>query len=173
MGVDRMGRLLQIGTAIDEFRGREDYATVLLENAPNSDSGIERGATRLPAIGRRRAGLALGCPERSDPCGFTPERRFTLGVWTRRSTSRVGRCWSLRRSVRWLRPEEEILVLETIAVTLSGDREAGGPDLMRLTEIRELRREYVKILRSQLESHDKDWAFPNHDGRPYSRVHGS
>src|SRR5262249_58301940 len=71
--------------------------------------------------------------------------------------------------------------------------------LMRLSEIRLLRREMVhleqgvvllprakggarpvvlsqgaqKILQRQLEDHDKEWVFPGPDGVPYSRVHVS
>src|SRR2546422_11128522 len=67
--------------------------------------------------------------------------------------------------------------------------------LMRLSEIRLLRREYVhleqgvvllpqakagarpvilsaearKIVQSQLDAHDSEWLFPNPDGRPYDR----
>ena len=70
---------------------------------------------------------------------------------------------------------------------------------MRLSEVRELRREYVRleqgvimlpkaktgaravvlseaateILRRQLMRHQSDWLFPNRDGRPYTRVHVS
>lgn len=85
--------------------------------------------------------------------------------------------------VRWLRPEEELLILDEDAT------------LMRLSEIRLLRREFVdleqgvvllprakagarpvilraeaqKILRGQLQAHDGEWVFPGPSGRLYDR----
>jgi len=101
--------------------------------------------------------------------------------------------------VRWLRPEEELLVLEPMASPFREIAKLAALTLMRLSEIRLLRREMVhleqgvvllprakggarpvilsesarKILQAQLESHDKVWAFPSPEGVPYSRIHVS
>ncbi len=101
--------------------------------------------------------------------------------------------------VRWLRPEEEILVLETMPSPYREIPKLAALTLMRLSEIRLLRRDMVhleqgvvllprakagarpvvlsqdarKMLRLQLEGHDKEWVFPGLDGAPYSRVHVS
>lgn len=120
--------------------------------------------------------------------------------------------------VRWLRPEEEVLVLQGVPETVRTGKRKGGVDdngrrpvpfrdmaqlaaltLMRLSEIRLLRREQVHleqgivllprakagarpvvlsadargILQRQLDGHSSDWVFPGPDGRPYSRVHVS
>ena len=101
--------------------------------------------------------------------------------------------------VRWLRPEEEILVLETMPSPFREIAKLAALTLMRLGEILLLRRDMVhleqgvvllprakagarpvilsqdarKILQRQLEGHDKEWVFPNPDGAPYSRVHVS
>jgi integrase len=97
--------------------------------------------------------------------------------------------------VRWLRPEEELLVLEPMAEPFRSMAKLAALTLMRLSEIRLLRREMVhleqgaillprakagarpvvlsgqaqKLLRTQLEGHDGEWVFPNGDGRPYTR----
>lgn len=97
--------------------------------------------------------------------------------------------------VRWLRPEEELLVLETMAEPFRTIAKLAALTLMRLSEIRLLRREMVhleqgvvllprakggaravmlsgqaqKLVRGQLESHEREWVFPNPAGRPYSR----
>jgi integrase len=99
--------------------------------------------------------------------------------------------------VRWLRPEEEILVLETMSSPFREMSKLAALTLMRLSEIRLLRRDMIhleqgvvllpqakagarpvilgqdarKILQRQLEGHDKEWAFPSPAGGPYSRVH--
>jgi integrase len=101
--------------------------------------------------------------------------------------------------VRWLRPEEEILVLDTMPSPFGEIAKLAALTLMRLSEIRLLRRDMVhleqgvvllpqakagarpvilsqdarKILQRQLEGHEKDWVFPGPDGAPYSRVHVS
>jgi integrase len=98
--------------------------------------------------------------------------------------------------VRWLRPEEELLVLETMAPPLKEIAKLAALTLMRMTEIRTLRRESVhleqgvvllpqakagarpvilseaarKIVQGQLEAHPgADLVFPGPGGRPYSR----
>lgn len=97
--------------------------------------------------------------------------------------------------VRWLRPDEELLVLEPMASPFREMAKLAALTLMRLSEIRTLRREMVhleqgvvalpkakagsrhvmlseaarKILQAQLEQHESDWAFPNADSRPYTR----
>jgi len=88
--------------------------------------------------------------------------------------------------VRWLRPEEELLVLETMRSPFREIAKLAALTLMRLSEIRTLRREHVhleqgvvmlprakagarpvilsgqaqKILRTQLEGHEGEWVFP-------------
>lgn len=99
--------------------------------------------------------------------------------------------------VRWLRPEEEILVLETMASPFRELAKLAALTLMRQGELRLLRREMVhleqgiillprakggarsvmlsegarKILQGQLEAHGKAWVFPSPEGVPYSRIH--
>jgi integrase len=118
-----------------------------------------------------------------------PEYRFPAGAFFREDDTRV----------RWLRPEEELLVLETMPSPCREIAKLAALTLMRLSEIRGLRRAYVhleqgvvmlprakagaravvlseaarKILQQQLERHQRDWVFPNPDGGPYSRVHVS
>lgn len=97
--------------------------------------------------------------------------------------------------VRWLRPDEELLVIETMRSPFREMAKLAALTLMRLSEIRLLRREMVhleqgvvllpqaksgarpvllsqdaqKVLRGQLEAHDKAWVFPNPGGSPFSR----
>ena len=102
--------------------------------------------------------------------------------------------------VRWLRPEEELLVLEPMPSPFREMAKLAALTLMRQGEIRTLKREYVrleqgvvllpkakagarpvvlsadaqKILQRRLEAtRDSVWVFPGPDGRPYSRVHVS
>jgi integrase len=101
--------------------------------------------------------------------------------------------------VRWLRPEDEILVLETMPSPFREIAKLAALTLMRQGEIRTLRREMVrleqgvvllprtkgeprsvvlsegaqKILQRQLETHEKAWVFPSPEGVPYSRIHVS
>ena len=102
--------------------------------------------------------------------------------------------------VRWLRPEEEILVFDAMPAPCREMAQLAALTLMRLSEVRTLRRSQVrleqgvvelpttktepryvvlsgaaqKILRSVLERQTtSEWVFPNPDGRPYSRVHVS
>jgi integrase len=114
-----------------------------------------------------------------------PEYRFPGGAFFKEDENRV----------RWLRPEEELLVLETMASPFREIAKVAALTLMRMTEIRLLRREDVrleqgvillpkakagarpvvlgvdaqKIVRKQLESHQSEWVFPQPTGRPYSR----
>ena len=118
-----------------------------------------------------------------------PEFRAPKGAFAKQDDTRV----------RWLRPEEELLVLDTMRSPLREIAKLAALTLMRQGEIRTLRREHVhleqgvlmlprtktdprpvilsaeaqKILRAQLERHASEWAFPNPEGRPYSRVHVS
>jgi integrase len=102
--------------------------------------------------------------------------------------------------VRWLRPEEELLVLEPMPSPFREIAKLAALTLMRQGERRTLRPEYIrleqgvvllprakggaravvlnaeaqKILRTQMEKHpDAVWVFPNGDGEPYSRIHVS
>jgi integrase len=114
-----------------------------------------------------------------------PEYRFPGGAFFPEDETRV----------RWLRPEEELLVLEPMPSPFREIAKVAALTLMRMTEIRLLRREDVhleqgvillptakagarpvilsdaarKILRGQLDGHAGDLVFPRPDGRPYSR----
>ena len=114
-----------------------------------------------------------------------PEYRFPGGAFFQEDETRV----------RWLRPEEELLVLEPMRSPIREIAQLAALTLMRLSEIRLLRRESVhleqgvillpqakagarpvilsdaaqKILRGQLEAQRSEWVFPNPDGRPYDR----
>jgi integrase len=118
-----------------------------------------------------------------------PEYRFPGGAFFPEDETRV----------RWLRPEEEILVIDTMRSPFREIVKLAAMTLMRLGELRLLRREMVhleqgvvllpkakagarpvvlsqdaqKILRHQLEAQDTPWVFPGPDGAPYSRVHVS
>jgi integrase len=114
-----------------------------------------------------------------------PEYRFPAGVFLPEDETRV----------RWLRPEEELLVLDTMRSPFRQIAKLAALTLMRLSEIRLLRREMVRleqgvvmlprakagarpvilsgeaqrILRGQLASHEREWVFPGPDGSPYDR----
>ncbi len=117
-----------------------------------------------------------------------PGFRFPAGVFFSEDETRV----------RWLRPEEELLVFETIRSPFREMSRLAALTLMRLTEVTTLRREFIrleqgvvslprakggarqvilsadaqKILRGQMEAHPaSDWVFPGPDGRPYDRSH--
>ncbi len=116
-----------------------------------------------------------------------PEYRFPGGAFFKEDETRV----------RWLRPEEELMVLEPMPSPFREMAKLAALTLMRLSEIRLLRREHVhleqgvvllpqakggaravilseaaqKILRQPLERHDGEWVFPSADGRPYDRSH--
>ena len=98
--------------------------------------------------------------------------------------------------VRWLRPEEEVLVFASMPPPHREIARLAALTLMRLSEIRMLRREQVHlaqgiillpttktepravvmseaaqaILRAQLLQHSSEWVFPNPNGQPYSRT---
>lgn len=114
-----------------------------------------------------------------------PEFKFPAGAFYPEDETRV----------RWLRPEEELLVFEFMRSPIREMARLAALTLMRLTEVRRLRREYVrleqgvillprakagarpvilsgeaqKLLRHQLASHESEWVFPNPDGSPYDR----
>jgi integrase len=114
-----------------------------------------------------------------------PSYRFPQGAFFPEDETRV----------RWLRPDEELLAIEPMPEPFRSMTKLAALTLMRLSEIRTLRREMVhleqgvillpqtkgvpravmlsgdaqKVLRGQLEAHDKAWVFPNRDGRPWSR----
>ncbi len=114
-----------------------------------------------------------------------PEFRFPAGAFFQEDETRV----------RWLRPEEELLALEPMASPFREMAKLASLTLMRLSEIRLLRREMIhleqgaillprakagarsvilsaqaqKLLRNQLEAHRSEWVFPNPTGRPYTR----
>jgi integrase len=115
-----------------------------------------------------------------------PDFRFPAGAFFQDDETRV----------RWLRPEEELLVLESMRSPFREIARLAALTLMRLSEIRLLRREDVhleqgvvmlprakagarpvilsadarKVLGHQLEANpDSEWVFPGPDGRPYDR----
>jgi integrase len=139
--------------------------------APAKASTINRDLRTL------RAALKKACPE----------YRFPGGAFFKEDETRV----------RWLRPEEEILVIEPMPSPFREIAKLAALTLMRMSEIRFLRREYVhleqgvvllpqakagarpvilseaarKIVRQQLEADPgSEWVFPGPEGRPYSRV---
>jgi integrase len=117
-----------------------------------------------------------------------PDFRFPRGAFMPEDETRV----------RWLRPAEELLVFDTVPAPFAAMARLAALSLMRLTEIRTLRREDVhleqgvvmlprakagarpvvlsaaaqEVLRAQLEASARsDYVFPGPGGRPYSRVH--
>ena len=118
-----------------------------------------------------------------------PEYRFPSVAFFREDTTRV----------RFLRPEEEMLLFAMIPEPFRAIARLAALTLMRLGEVRELRREDIHlaqgdrqlpkgkarartvvlskaamaILRERLACTDGEWIFPNPDGRPYTRVHVS
>ncbi|MGH7332707.1 MAG: tyrosine-type recombinase/integrase, partial [Candidatus Rokuibacteriota bacterium] len=116
-----------------------------------------------------------------------PTYRFPTGAFFREDETRV----------RWLRPEEELLVLEPMRSPFREIAKLAALTLMRLSEVRLLRWEMVhldqgvvmlpqtkteprpvilseaaqKILRGQRETvpPESAWVFPGSHGRPYSR----
>jgi integrase len=114
-----------------------------------------------------------------------PEYRFPGGAFFPEDETRV----------RWLRPEEELLVLEPMPSPFREMAKLAALTLMRQGEILRLRRDDVhleqgvillprakagarpvmlsqsarKLLQAQLEGQDGPLVFPNPDGRPYSR----
>jgi integrase len=115
-----------------------------------------------------------------------PSYRFPGGAFFREDETRV----------RWLRPEEELLVLEPMASPFREMAKLAALTLMRMTEIRTLRRAWVhleqgvvllphakagarpvilsgaarKIVQAQLEAPTgSELVFPGPSGRPYSR----
>lgn len=114
-----------------------------------------------------------------------PDYRFPGGAFFKEDETRV----------RWLRPEEELLVLDAMPSPFREIAKLAALTLMRMTEIRLLRRADVhleqgaillpqakagarpvilsaaarKILQQQLETHAGELLFPGPHGRPYSR----
>ncbi len=101
--------------------------------------------------------------------------------------------------VRWLEPDQEALVMTQLASPFREMAKLAALTLMRLTEIRTLRREQVSlsqgviqlpktkegpgtvvlsaeaqgILQAQLDSHGSEWVFPASHGGPYGRDYPS
>ena len=154
--------------------GKVVYETVAGERrtrrVPNKASTINRDLRTLRAALKK----------------VRPEYRFPGGAFFKEDETRV----------RWLRPEEEILVLEPMPSPFREIAKLAALTLMRQGEIRTLRREHVhleqgvillpqakagarpvilseaarKIVRAQLEANPgSEWVFPKPEGRPYSR----
>lgn len=118
-----------------------------------------------------------------------PEFRFPGGAFAPEDETRV----------RWLRPEEEIIVFAGMPSPFREMARLAALTLMRLGEIVRLRCEQVRleqgvvalprakagarhvvlsgeaqeILATHLDSHRSEWVFPAPHGAPYSRVHVS
>jgi integrase len=118
-----------------------------------------------------------------------PEFKFPGGAFFPEDETRV----------RWLRPEEEIIVFAGMPSPFGEMARLAALTLMRLGEIVRLRREQVhleqgvvalprakagarhvvlsreaqEILTKQLDTHKSEWVFPAKHGSPYSRVHVS
>ncbi|SRR6266508_925131 len=117
-----------------------------------------------------------------------PEYHFPSGAFFKEDETRV----------RWLRPEEELTVLEPMPSPVREIAKLAALTLMRLTEVRQLRWDMVhveqgvillpeakagarpvvlsdaaqKILRGQHDAHPgSEWVFPGRHGRPLSREH--
>ncbi|MDO8474598.1 MAG: site-specific integrase [Candidatus Rokubacteria bacterium] len=114
-----------------------------------------------------------------------PGHRFPEGAFFPEDETRV----------RWLRPDEELTVLATLASPFREIATLAALTLMRLSEIRLLQRADVhleqgvillprakagarpvmlseaarKLLALQLAGHESAWAFPGPEGRPYRR----
>lgn len=118
-----------------------------------------------------------------------PDFRFPGGAFFPEDETRV----------RWLRPEEDVLVFGTMPSPFQEMARLAALSLMRLTEIARLRRDQAhleqgvialpkakagarhvilsqeaqEIMAKQLASHQSEWVFPAPHGGPYSRVHVS
>jgi integrase len=141
---------------------------------------LDREGTKVSTINRDLRTLRAALKK------ARPEYRFPGGAFFKEDETRV----------RWLRPEEELLVLETMPAPFREIAKLAALTLMRLSELRGLRREYVhleqgvvllpqaktgarpvilsaaaqKIVRAQLEAHpEAELVFPGPGGRPYSR----
>lgn len=116
-----------------------------------------------------------------------PGFRFSGGLFFKEDETRV----------RWLEPVQEIDVMSRLRQPFAEMARLASLTLMRLSEIRLLRREQValsqgvillpksktgpdvvvlsreaiELLRKQLDSHFSEWVFPGPHGSPYSRVH--
>ncbi len=114
-----------------------------------------------------------------------PTFRFPAGVFLKEDENRV----------KWLRPEDELVVFATMPAPFGDMARLAAVTMMRLTEIRTLRREQVDlgqgvvtlprtkteprhvvlnaeaqtILTRILNGHTSEWVFPSSDDRPYGR----
>ena len=179
----RRARVEQSATAVRlraeaaAFRGKgergkakhRDQAAKIADKAGTKPSTINRDLRTL------RAALKRAIP------GY----RFPAGAFFPEDETRV----------RWLRPEDELLVLEPMRSPFREIAQLAALTLMRLSEIRTLRREDVflaqgvimlprakegarpvvlsdraqEILRAQLAGHNSSWVFPNAEGQPWAR----
>jgi integrase len=158
---------------------RDAGKTAAAENKERRAGVLEREGTKASTINRDLRTLRAALKK------ARPEYRFPGSAFFREDETRV----------RWLRPEEELLILETMPSPFREIAKLAALTLMRMTEIRTLRREFVhlaqavvmlpqakagarpvilseaarKILSRQLEEHSGELVFPGPGGRPYSR----
>jgi integrase len=118
-----------------------------------------------------------------------PDFRFSTGIFFPEDETRV----------RWLEPLQEVDVMSRLRSPFRQIAQLAALTLMRLSEIRRLRREQValsqgvlqlpktktgpgtvtlsaeaqRILQEQLGSHSSEWVFPSPNGGPYTRDHVS
>jgi len=203
-GVDTIGRAISTAKALERvtpdlldmpvsavgdaeifaFRnGRAREGSVITQRVAGEEQ--QRRVPRKPSIINRDLRTLRAALKRA-----RPEYRFPGGAFFPADDTRV----------RWLRPEEELLVLELLPSPIREIAKIAALTLMGQGEILSLRRECVhleqgvvllprakggpravilsaeaqKVLRGQLERHERStWVFPNPDGTPYSRVHVS
>jgi integrase len=118
-----------------------------------------------------------------------PDFQFPRGAFAQEEEERV----------RWLPPQEEAALFAALPGRIGDIARLAAITLMRLSEILKLRRQDVDlsnrlvrlsraktgprpvilsdeataIIARNLGQHDRDWVFPNPNGRPYSRAHVS
>ena len=163
--------------AFRQARAREERFAVVIVNGEERQRRLP--ATKPATINRDLRTIRAMLKQ------VRPDYRFPSGAFSSEDETRV----------RWLRPEEELLVLDTMRSPFREIAKVAALTLMRMTEIRLLRREDVhleqgvimlpkaksgaravvlsesaqKVLRGQLDAHHSEWVFPSPAGRPYDR----
>lgn len=185
-GPDTVARARQVETAI-----RETVPGLL----DRPVSALTTGDLYLFKTARDRAGIRPGTINRDLRVvrallnQVRPEFRFPGAAFAKEDHTRV----------RLLTPEQEAAVFTVMREPVRSMARLAALTLMRLSEVRLLRREQVdlahgllvlprtktaprqvqlssaatSILRDAITAHDRAWVFPNPDGAAYSRVHVS